>query len=171
MHPKSFCRAIRKGPLSAAMQIETKIVSSSDKFEWLHRLNFNLGGLAPHLKWPSSSSYAPPTGHPISITASSSGIWDSFTLAPIAAVNERCSANAFASFVPQSGKCVSGVAHILDETINSRLGLDVVRPSTLRDDFWPSKHKVGDFFFFFFLRDFTFKKTLFEKLQYLKQEQ
>ena len=27
------------------------------------------------------------------------------------------------------------------------------------------------FFFFFFLRDFIFKKTLFEKLQYLKQEQ
>ena len=27
------------------------------------------------------------------------------------------------------------------------------------------------FFFFFFLRDFVFKKTLFEKLQYLKQEQ
>ena len=26
------------------------------------------------------------------------------------------------------------------------------------------------FFFFFFLRDFIFKKTLFEKLQYLKQE-
>ena len=26
-------------------------------------------------------------------------------------------------------------------------------------------------FFFFFLRDFIFKKTLFEKLQYLKQEQ
>ena len=25
------------------------------------------------------------------------------------------------------------------------------------------------FFFFFFLRDFIFKKTLFEKLQYLKQ--
>ena len=28
----------------------------------------------------------------------------------------------------------------------------------------------GCFFFFFFLRDFIFKKTLFEKLQYLKQE-
>ena len=27
------------------------------------------------------------------------------------------------------------------------------------------------FYFFFFLRDFIFKKTLFEKLQYLKQEQ
>ena len=27
------------------------------------------------------------------------------------------------------------------------------------------------FFFFFFWRDFIFKKTLFEKLQYLKQEQ
>ena len=27
------------------------------------------------------------------------------------------------------------------------------------------------FFFFFFLRDFIFKKTLFEKLQYLKEEQ
>ena len=26
------------------------------------------------------------------------------------------------------------------------------------------------YFFFFFLRDFIFKKTLFEKLQYLKQE-
>ena len=28
-----------------------------------------------------------------------------------------------------------------------------------------------EIFFFFFLRDFIFKKTLFEKLQYLKQEQ
>ena len=27
------------------------------------------------------------------------------------------------------------------------------------------------YFFIFFLRDFIFKKTLFEKLQYLKQEQ
>ena len=27
------------------------------------------------------------------------------------------------------------------------------------------------FFFFFFLRDFIFKKTLFEKLQYLKQKE
>ena len=34
-------------------------------------------------------------------------------------------------------------------------------------------HVQYDFltFFFFFLRDFIFKKTLFEKLQYLKQEQ
>ena len=30
---------------------------------------------------------------------------------------------------------------------------------------------IAVFFFFFFLRDFIFKKTLFEKLQYLKQEQ
>ena len=29
----------------------------------------------------------------------------------------------------------------------------------------------NNFFFFFFLRDFIFKKTLFEKIQYLKQEQ
>ena len=34
----------------------------------------------------------------------------------------------------------------------------------------PSVLSVFFFFFFFFLRDFIFKKTLFEKLQYLKQE-
>ena len=33
-----------------------------------------------------------------------------------------------------------------------------------------SEDILGEFFFFF-LRDFIFKKTLFEKLQYLKQEQ
>ena len=44
-------------------------------------------------------------------------------------------------------------------------------PYTTPRDWEVRSYRLNFFLFIFFLRDFIFKKTLFEKLQYLKQEQ
>lgn len=117
---------------------------SSDKLNWLSLLNYDLSGLAPPLSWPLSAPLPP---RPAPLTAPSS-LWDAFTLAPKAgsspgAVGGRSARSPFEALVPMSGRCVSGMAEALREATTAALSLDTVRPSALREDFWPSLEAVS----------------------------
>lgn len=114
----------------------------SDTFEWLRVLNYDLPGLAPQLTWPTTQSPALPLATQQQ-TQPPATLWQGYTLSPH--TSPRVGGSPFADFVPRGGQCVSGVVESLREGTDTSLRLGVVKPSTLREDFWPSQHEVSYF--------------------------
>ncbi|KAF2364558.1 YD repeat [Trinorchestia longiramus] len=124
-----------------------------DKPNWLKLLDFDLVSLAPQLSWPRKQSFMP---HPVELSPPDS-LWDAYTLAhapstsqlpltagtaALSAPRLRSAQSQFTQFVVQGGQCVSGLTEALKETTGNAISLNAVKVSALRDDFWPSTHKL-----------------------------
>lgn len=142
-------------------QFQNLYIFVTDKYDWLNSLNFDLTALAPQLSW-SSSVMSLPYSTDLKTPYS---LWDAFAApsSPVPSHGGQTSArdatkhvsmlhdqlhrygatSAFSPYVMRSGKCVSGMAEAIRDITDTALRLDPVKTSALREDFWPSLHRVS----------------------------